>query len=153
VMKQEGFETLSYILRDDQVVLWHFSGDALHVRSVVLPRDQLINKVSALRRSLKDPKAKFDEKIARELFLFLIQPALQWIESDRLVIIPHDDLHYIPFQALIDPATGRALGERFAISYAPSATVLLRLKKSESIQGGRLLAVADPSIAEARREV
>ena len=152
-MKREGFETLTYISHEGQVVLWHISGDAVHARSVVLPREHLMKKVSALRRSLKDPKEKFDEKSARELFLFLIQPALQWIKSDRLVIIPHDDLHYIPFQALIDPANGRALGERFAVSYAPSATVLLRLKKSENLRQGRLLAVADPSIPEARGEV
>jgi len=152
-MKREGFETLAYISYENQVVLWHISGDAVHARSVGLVRAHLMKKVSALRRSLEDLNGKFDEKSARELFLFLIQPALQWIKSDRLVIIPHDDLHYIPFQALIDPATGRALGERFAVSYAPSATVLLRLKKSESIRQGRLLAVADPSIPGARREV
>jgi CHAT domain-containing protein len=153
LMKREGFETLSYISRDGQVVLWHTSSDAIHARSILLPREHLNNKIAALRRSLKDPKMNFDEKTARELFLFLIQPALPWIKSERLVIIPHDDLHYIPFQALIDPSTGRALGERFAISYAPSATVLQRLKKSESIQSGRLLAVADPSIVEAKHEV
>jgi CHAT domain-containing protein len=102
---------------------------------------------------MKDPRASFDQQTARELFLLLIQPALQWIKSDRLVILPHDDLHYLPFQALIDPANGRALGERFALSYAPSADVLLRLKRVDNLRAGRLLAVADPGMAEAQREV
>jgi CHAT domain-containing protein len=147
VMREENFETLIYLSESSGVVLWHISGEAVHVRSIFLPQKHLVNKIAALQRSLKDNKASFDEKTARELFLYLIQPALQWIKSDRLIIIPHDDLHYIPFQVLTDPATGRALGERFAISYAPSATVLLRLKKSESLGSGRLLAAARSSLA------
>jgi CHAT domain-containing protein/tetratricopeptide (TPR) repeat protein len=152
VLKRDGSEVLSYLVQGSQIVLMHISGDAVHARSVVLIREHLVKKVTALRRSLRDPNEKFDEKSARELFLFLIQPALDWIKSDRLVIVPHDDLNYIPFQALIAP-DGRALGERFSISYAPSATVLMRLKKSENLRAGRLLAVADPSIVEAVREV
>ncbi len=151
-MQRENYETLCYLIHDSQVVLWHISADAVHAQSVVLFRNPLINKVSGLRKSLTDRNVKFDEQTARELFLFLIQPALQWIKSDRLVILPHDDLNYIPFQALIAP-DGRALGERFSISYAPSATVLLRMKKAENLRTGRLLAVADPSIVEAGREV
>jgi len=45
-------------------------------------------------------------------------------ELDRyrsLVIVPHGLLHYLPFHALIDGE--RFLIERFAISYAPSATL------------------------------
>ncbi|MGH9844960.1 MAG: CHAT domain-containing protein, partial [Blastocatellia bacterium] len=151
-MQRENYETLCYLIHDSQVVLWHISGDAVHVKSVVLFRGPLINKVTSLRKSLTDRNAKFDEQTARELFLFLIQPALEWIKSDRLVILPHDDLHYIPFQALIAP-DGRALGERFSISYAPSATVLLRMKKSENLARGRLLAVADSSSVEMQNEV
>jgi CHAT domain-containing protein len=153
LMKREGFEALSYLVLDGQVVLWHFSGDAIHARSVFLLREHLTNKIDSFRQGLRDRNVKFDEKVARELFLFLIQPALQWIKSDRLVIFPHENLHSIPFQALIDPATGRAFGERFNISYAPSASVLLRLKRSGSIRQGQLLAAADPTSVEAKREV
>ena len=63
---------------------------------------------------------------------------------------PHDDLNYVPFQAFQDPADGRFLEERFDISYAPSATVLMGLKPSAGIRG-RLLAAADPEIGAARR--
>ncbi len=152
MLKQDGGEALSYLVQGDQIVLMHISGDAVHTRSVVLIREHLVKKITSLRRSLRDRREKFDEKSARELFLFLIQPMLEWIKSDRLVIIPHEDLNYIPFQALIAP-DGRALGERFSISYAPSATVLMRLKKPENLQRGRLLAVADPSSVEMQGEV
>jgi len=153
VMKRENFEVLTYLVLKEQVVLWHLSGEAVNVRSIFLTREELVGKVSSLRRSLVDPAVKFDEQTARELFLFLIQPALGWIKSERLVIVPHDDLNYVPFQAFQDPADGRFLGERFDISYAPSATVLMGLKPGAGIRGGRLLAAADPEIGAARREV
>ena len=59
----------------------------------------------------------------------------------------------MPFQVLQDPADGRYLGERFQITYAPSASILLSLKRSTGLAGARLLAVADPGIVAARREV
>ena len=91
--------------------------------------------------------------MAKELFLFLIQPVLERIKSKRLVIIPHEELNYIPFQIFLNPADGRFLGERFQISYAPSASILLGFKRSSSLSGGRLLAVADPDIPFAVKEV
>jgi CHAT domain-containing protein len=39
------------------------------------------------------------------------------------------------------------------MSYAPSASVLLGLKRSPGLSGGHLLAIADPGIAAARPEV
>jgi CHAT domain-containing protein len=110
-------------------------------------------KVAALQKSLSDRNATFDETTARELFLYLIQPVLAEIRSDRLVIVPHEDLNYVPFQVFKNPADGRYLGERFQISYAPSATVLLGFKRSTTLAGSRLYAAADPSIVAAVGEV
>lgn len=152
-MRQDRFDLLQYLVLEHTVILWHISGDTIHVRSVSLPRSELINKVSGLRKSLTDRNIKFDEQTAREMFLFLIQPALKWIKTDHLVIIPHEDLNYIPFQVFQDPSNNSYLGEQFQISYAPNATILFGLKKSGSITGGRLLAIADPDIIEAIDEV
>jgi len=67
--------------------------------------------------------------------------------------MPHEDLNYIPFQVLQNPADNRYLGERLQISYASSATILLSLQQAGNIAKGRLLAVADPDIIEAPDEV
>ncbi len=148
-MRQDRFEVLSYLALKSQVILWHISGDAVNVRSVFLPRLALTKKVADLRQSLSErgqnDERKFDEQTAQQLFLFLVQPALQWIKTDHLVIIPHDDLNHIPFQVLQNPADNKFLGESFRLSYIPNATTLLKLKKMESIRGGNLLAAADPN--------
>jgi len=152
-MREERYEVLQYLVLEHAVIVWHIAADGVFVRNVFLPRTEVITKVRALQKSLADRNAKFDETAARELFLFLVQPALARIRSERLVIIPHEDLGTIPFQALLDPSDGRFLGERFQISYAPSASVLLALRRSPGLAGGRLLAVADPGITAARPEV
>jgi CHAT domain-containing protein/tetratricopeptide (TPR) repeat protein len=152
-MRAERFELIQYLVQESGVVVWHIGPDSITVRNVFLPRPQVIAKVASLQKSLSDRNAKFDETTARELFLYLIQPVLAQIRSDRLVIVPHEDLNYVPFQAFQDPADGRYLGERFQISYAPSASVLLGFKRSSTLAGGRLFAAADPSIVAAVGEV
>jgi CHAT domain-containing protein/tetratricopeptide (TPR) repeat protein len=152
-MREERYEVLQYLVLEHGVIVWHIGPNAVSARKVFLPRTEVIGKVAALQKSLADRHVRFDETIARELFLFLVQPILAGIRSERLVIIPHEDLHYVPFQVFQDPADGRYLGERFQITYAPSASVLLGLKRSPGLSSGRLLAVADPNIPAANLEV
>jgi CHAT domain-containing protein len=152
-MRDERYELLQYLVVEHAVIVWHIGPDSVTVRNVFLPRSEVIGKVAALQKSLADRNERFDETTARELFLYLIQPVLSQVHGSRLVIIPHEDLQYVPFQVFQDPADGRSLGERFQITYAPSASVLLSLKKPVTLSGGRLLAVADPGIPAAGREV
>ena len=76
-----------------------------------------------------------------------------YLTTHHLVIIPHEELNSIPFQALRDPGTGKYVGETYAVSYAPSATVLAALTRTDALRTGRLLAVADPGLSAAIDEV
>jgi CHAT domain-containing protein len=152
-MRTEHYEVLEYLVLDTALVVWHITADSVLVRNVFLPRSELMVKVAALQKSLSDRNASFEEGTAKELFLYLVAPVSSHVRGSRLVIIPHEDLQYVPFEVLQDPADGHFLGEGFQISYAPSASVLLGMKASQPLSGGRLLAVADPSIAAAPAEV
>lgn len=57
-----------------------------------------------------------------QLYKSLFAPLEAMLSGNRLIIIPHGALHYVPFHALAD-TTGYLI-ERFEISYAPSASVL-----------------------------
>lgn len=152
-----NYDVLYYVVLEHALIVWHIDGTQVEVKNVFLPHVQLITKAAALRDSLVAPQdspgARFDDDMSRQLFLYLIQPMLASIKSRHLVLVPHEELNSIPFQALQDPATGKYLGETFAISYAPSATVLANLENKSTLKNGRLLAVADPSIHEASDEV
>ena len=152
-----GYDVLYYVVQSTGLILWHINGNEIHVKNVFLPQAQLIKKTTTLHDSLvarRDaPDATFDEQISRQLFLYLIQPVLSSIKSSHLIIVPQEELNSIPFQALQNPDTTKYLGETFAISYAPSATVLASLENKSPLKSGRLLAVADPDIHDAREEV
>jgi CHAT domain-containing protein/tetratricopeptide (TPR) repeat protein len=61
--------------------------------------------------------------ILSRLYQGLLAPIEAQIqEADRLIIVPHNVLHYVPFQALYDG--DRYLCERQEISYLPGASVL-----------------------------
>jgi CHAT domain-containing protein len=65
----------------------------------------------------------------RRLYDLLVRPwATEARDARRLVLIPDGPLHFLPFEALPAPGGG-VLGDRLTISYAPSATVLLTLRR------------------------
>jgi tetratricopeptide (TPR) repeat protein len=65
-------------------------------------------------------------RILARLSAALLEPVAALIQSStRLVVLPHGPLHQVPFAALT--IAGQPLTELVELSYAPSATVLLRV--------------------------
>ena len=150
---RDGSEVIAYATLESQVIIWHVGPTSLHVRSVFLPRSVLKDKIARLRKTLVDPKRPYDDKTAHELYLYLIAPVEQWIKSGRLVIVAHEDLHYFPFSALQTERGKRYLGQKYQLSYAPSATVLTTLEPARSLEHPHVLAAADPSLEFGPSEV
>jgi CHAT domain-containing protein len=71
------------------------------------------------------------------LLASLVLPA-----GNSLVIVPHGDLHYLPFQALRSP--DGFLIERHPIAVEPSASVAVQLRRRHAEAGGRLVAFGNP---------
>ena len=152
---EEGYDLIYYLVLDAELVVWHITGKDVSVQNVFITRPALAEKVAALHASLADNPSHphYDEPTSRELFLFLIQPLLKSLRTHHLVIVPHEELNALPFQVLEDPADGSFLGERYQITYIPSATLLSSLNRTPNLAAGRLLAVADPSLQYAVDEV
>lgn len=96
----------------------------------------------------------------RRLYQQLIEPVEQRGLLDgkvRLVIVPHGELHFVHFGALLNgEPRNRFLIERFELVYAPSATVWRRLAQREASRppGGVLaLAPRTASLPASRDEV
>lgn len=74
-----------------------------------------------LKSHIAQLKQTTDEHLKR-LYVEVFAPLEPFIETKRLIVIPHGVLHYVPFHALHD---GRDyLVNRFEFSYAPSGAVL-----------------------------
>jgi CHAT domain-containing protein len=86
-----------------------------------------------------------------ELHQQLIQPLQDKLRAQSLVVVPHQLLHYVPFDALYDGS--RYLIDSYDISRAPSVAVLkvCREKRIQNMEQDLVLAVPDemtPSINE-----
>jgi CHAT domain-containing protein len=82
----------------------------------------------------------------REFYQQLIAPVERHLApAAHLIVAPHGFLHYLPFHALFDGE--RYLGDRFTISYTPSASVyhLCSTKGAPPAAGALVLGVPDPS--------
>jgi CHAT domain-containing protein len=92
----------------------------------------------------------------RDLYSELLSPVRDLLDVHRLIIVPHDFLHYVPFHALA--YGGRHVIDDFAVTYAPSASVhhLCTVKSSRAGVGALVMGVPDtgtPHIPEEVAEV
>jgi tetratricopeptide (TPR) repeat protein len=82
-------------------------------------------------------------RVARQLYQWLIEPAAGALANKRsLTVVADGALHYLPFEGLLtkQPVAGSQPGykdldyllERWAISYAPSASVLQSLRQNQA---------------------
>jgi CHAT domain-containing protein len=85
-----------------------------------------------------------DAASPEEVYAALIEPLRGRIRNQRLLIVPHGDLHLVPFAALYDRQLGRYLVEDYTIAYLPSASALRLLRNRESPVRGCALVLGDP---------
>ncbi|HEY6141056.1 MAG TPA: CHAT domain-containing protein [Thermoanaerobaculia bacterium] len=77
---------------------------------------------------------------AEEAFALLVAPLREHLRHERLIIVPHGELHYVPFAALRDSRNGRYLIEDFTLTLLPSASALRFLRSKETpVRGGALI--------------
>ena len=91
----------------------------------------------------------------QELHQQLIAPLAASLSSARhLIFAPHDFLHHLPFHALLDE-TGQTLGDRFTISYTPSASVyyLCSTKPATPYGPSLVLGIPDAAAPQIEQEV
>lgn len=88
-------------------------------------------------------------KVAAGLYEKLLAPALAELppEVDRLILVPDDALHRLPFAALRPAPEAEPLGARYELVRAPSATLWLRWREHRAAPAERpLLVLADPDL-------
>ncbi|MET0983652.1 MAG: CHAT domain-containing protein [Telluria sp.] len=125
---------------DDRLLAWTVRRAGIRGYQLAVSRDGLGEQVEALRTAIFARRADSAAR-ARELHALLIAP-LAIAPGQRLLVVPHGALHYLPFQALHD---GQAyLAERHALAYAPSAGIGLQLAQRRPRADPRLVAFGNP---------
>ncbi|HET9744680.1 MAG TPA: CHAT domain-containing protein [Chitinophagaceae bacterium] len=128
---------LSYHLSEKELLILCLTGNNFIYKKI--PLDQTFYfHIDSFSRALHTVSGenRFDaDGIGKKLFLSLIGPVYPHIsDMNRLVIIPDDELNYIPFEALEDSA-GNYLIQKFSVQYQYSASLLEKKKRKIAADG------------------
>ena len=146
---------LEYLVGDSTTLLFVVTADTLVTLDLNVTREALAALVDFARGTLATPTGTTRDAWRaplRRLFQMLFAP----VEATglltgkrRLVIVPHAELHYLPFAALVGPrAVEQPLIERYTIEYVPSASVWLLLRSRPAVpRAGGVLALAPRAAA------
>jgi CHAT domain-containing protein len=176
-MKIPEVEEVQAMLKPDEVLIEYYTiGDRF--QAFIIGRNQFevvrdLTTTSAVRTALKGltfQLSKFHlqpsylqshagmlliatQHHLRELYRHLIEPMKDKISARSIVIVPHNLLHYIPFQALYDGTN--YFVDSYDVSRAASTSVLkiCREKKIQKTEQDLILAVADEMTPHINEEV
>jgi CHAT domain-containing protein len=116
---------LSYAVLPRELLVWIVTRSRFEQHRVPVTATALEELVGNFRRSLLDASAPQDTSSSERLYRLLVDSASRLQPGANLIVIPDRWLHFVPFVALRDPSTGRFLVRDHAVSYAPSAALLL----------------------------
>jgi tetratricopeptide (TPR) repeat protein len=149
-------ELLAFVVADGRIEVVDGLGSEAHIETLV---DSLRFQIGTMRHAGEHVRGHQQQLAERarhhlsRLYDALLRPIERRLGQQRLVIVPHRALHYVPFHALYD---GRQyVVERRSVSYAPSATVLLHCLVSprKPIERVFLVGVADEQTPRVHDEV
>jgi CHAT domain-containing protein len=154
---------LQYLITDTRSTVFVVTTDTVQALDLDNGRGELGSLVEFARRAMDRPGTSPATSLwrtpLRRLYHHLVEPVERagLLEGKRrLVIVPHGELHFLPFSALLhhDGVRDRFLVERFELSYAPSATVWLQLAEREAVPpaGGVLALAPRPAALPASRD-
>lgn len=141
-----GTTLVEYLVGRHNVLAWVVDRTSVTLVRLPITRDQLLAEVRAFRRGIEAQAPLPDaQKRAEALHQGLVAPVRPHIKGGRVVVVPHDVLHYLPFGALRSKQ-GRWLVEDYTLSTLPSASVLKFLDTKHAAGDGPVLAVGNPDL-------
>jgi CHAT domain-containing protein len=130
----------------------------LTVHPIPAGLQQLAREVEAFARDCADPgDAENLYSESHALYRRLIAPAEEQLRgAEHVVLVPDRALHALPFQALLDgpgeDKKGTFLAEKYALSYAPSLTALVKMRewadREQQAKPGPALVMGNPTFSQ-----
>ncbi|MBM4297607.1 MAG: CHAT domain-containing protein, partial [Deltaproteobacteria bacterium] len=144
-----GVSLLEYFVVGEQILLWVIDSERSALVKIALGWRELMQKMRSLRQRIAEPAGKDAglKEISQELYRIFVEPALGHVRGQELLIVPHDVLHYLPFQALVSPR-GRYLIEDYAVRYLSSASLMRFTKEKKRAGRASTLAVGNPDLGD-----
>ena len=147
----EGAQLVQYAVLEEKIVIWVISKHEITPKQSNVSRQVLNETIQRYLAVISKPPNDQGEEIAlaKQLYTLLIQPIETLLDSKRVIcIIPDKNLSYIPFSALISPASQKYLIEDYVVTTSQSPSVFLLSSKYATqkapVKDERLLSVGNP---------
>jgi CHAT domain-containing protein len=132
---QKDEAILSYYYTASRLLCFYITRDDFGYSSRPFS-DTLSKKIYSVRKELglqDEGDKKVINEISSWLYGYLVQPMANHLKNARhLVVIPYNEISYVPFEILNDAAADELLVHRFAISYNYSINFLQRYKPGDA---------------------
>jgi CHAT domain-containing protein/Flp pilus assembly protein TadD len=133
---------LEYVVQSDRAYLFVVTAEELTAFELDTDGSEILRLLTKWRRSF--PRGG-DEELARTLGRLLVEPAMAKLEGiEELVVVPHQNLHYMPFSAV--QLADKPLIEKYRVTRAPSASAWL-VSRQQELRGGPFAAAALGNVA------
>ncbi|RZL95229.1 MAG: CHAT domain-containing protein [Variovorax sp.] len=141
---QSDERVVQYHALPDRLQVWVVSPTDIQTHSIAVKREELTELVEGFRNSVvrgrRTAIGNGDKLGAALLGPLKLQP------GQRLVIVPHGPLHYLPFQALRQD--GKYLIETNPVSVAPSMSIAVQLAQRSPRLDASITAFGNPRIED-----
>ena len=174
VCLQKNEALLVYYIVGGNVCAWIVTPRQVHFRSNIAPLEDVRHTTRRLRYQLQraGQTGEFSERhaarfqadaqeVLARLYDLLLRPLADLLTSETLVVVPHAELHGLPFHAFYDGEQSAL--DRWEISYAPSAALWHRGAQRQRAEGENsplwqnadalLVSVPSPGIEQVTQEV
>lgn len=144
---------------DETLIEYYYHSDVLYafiltnkeLKSAKLDGNGLIEEIEDLRSKLQDPKSLRYIEQSQKAYQRLVRPIEHLIGTQKLVIVPHGILHYLPFSAL--NSGHNYLIDKYSISYLPSASVMKFLKQRKTQKTESALILGNPDLDDPKYDL
>ncbi|HEX2835299.1 MAG TPA: CHAT domain-containing protein [Thermoanaerobaculia bacterium] len=157
----EATTLVSYFVGVDTIHAWVVERDSMKYVALPVKAERLRSLVCWAKRMDEDAGTRSmspergsdckDDVTATDAYDLLFSPLRPHVHHNRLIIVPHGGLHYVPFVALRDRQTNRFLLQDYTVSFSPSASALKFLRDKETPVNGGVLVLGDPAVQDGGR--
>ena len=135
-----------FVTGQGKTLLWTVERESVSVVIIPLGRRGVSDRVQAFREAIASRERGAETaRMARDLFDRIVRPGLQGRTPKELLLVPHDALHYLPYQALM-PAPGRYLIQDTPLYFYSSASLIQFTRTKAQNPSPTLFALGNPDL-------
>jgi len=141
----------SYYVTDKILYIWAVNRDRVHLERIKITKEEIASLVSSINAAIAAKEKNKTARLAEKVYETFLKPVIPFVSGDRLCIIPHGTLHYLPFAAM--KYKGQYLVEGFSLFQLPGAGLLKYVMKKQPAEGLKVLAFGNPELGDKRLDL